>query len=197
MAYCPARGNQVGDRADVISSGLHGHVLQIEPGVFRLAGLVFPLLLSETSGKPILYKPREAVSFDHANPVKIEVAAILLCRLGMQDIRAHQSKLPLNQLTSFGIGERAVSPAKIIVELGYDLFVREISEREEIVDHAYRIADAQAVFRGQRNDGFVLGNPVGPRDHLAVLQEEISVVHQSKCWKPKTPASRRLESPAR
>jgi len=33
----------------VISSGLHSHVLQIEPGVFGLVGLVFPLLLSEAS----------------------------------------------------------------------------------------------------------------------------------------------------
>src|SRR5579863_6481718 len=115
----------------------------------------------------------------------------------MEDIRALQSKLPLNQLTSFGIGERAVSPAKIIVELDYDLFVREISEREEIVNHAYRVADAQAVFRGQRNDGFVLGNPIGTGNHLTILQEEISVIHQSKCWKTKTSASRRLESPAR
>src|SRR6202034_456514 len=98
--------------------------------------------------------------FDHANPVEIKVAAIFLCRLGMEDIGALQSKLPLNQLANFRIGKRAAIPAKIIVKVDYDLFVREISEREEIINHAYRVTDAQAVFGGQRNDGFVLGNPI-------------------------------------
>ena len=32
-------------RADVIPSGLHGHVLQIEPRVAGLIGLILPLLL--------------------------------------------------------------------------------------------------------------------------------------------------------
>src|SRR5258708_33860511 len=93
LAYCAARGHQVGDRADVIPSCLHGHVLQIEPGVTGLVGLVFPLLLSKSSGEPVSYKPREAILFDHANPVEIKVTAVLLSRSRMENIRALESQL--------------------------------------------------------------------------------------------------------
>ena len=144
-------------------------MLQIEPGVAGLVGLVFPLLLSEASGKPVLYKPREPVLFDHANPVEIKVTAVLLCRFRMENIRALESQLLRNQVTKFCLDQSALLAAKIFIELRDDLLVGKIYEGEKIINHAYGVADTQAVFRSQCDDGLVLSNPIGSAKHFAIL----------------------------
>ena len=88
-------------------------MLQIEPGVAGLVGLVFPLLLSEASGKPVLYKPWEPVLFDHANPIEIKVTAVFLCRLGVENIRALESQLLRNEVTKLCLDQSALLAAKI------------------------------------------------------------------------------------
>ncbi len=87
--------------------------------------------------------------------------------------------------------------AKVLVELRDDLHVGQISEGEQVVHHAYRIANAQTVPGDQLHNGFVLGNPIRTRKHFAISQEEIAVVHESKPRQTKTSSCRSLERPAR
>ena len=42
----------------------------------------------------------------------------------------------------------------------------------------------------------MLGNPVGARDHLAIFQKEVSVVHQCKCRQTEASSGRQFERPA-
>ena len=165
----------------MISPRLHGHMLQIEPGVRGLVSLVLPLLLSEPSGKPVLHKPREPVFFDHANPVEIKVTAVFLCRLGMENVCAIQvavAALSSHELRSRsectpGGKDPRLSCAMISSSERFPKGRRSSTMR-------IGIANTQAVFGAQWNDSFVLGNPVGPAEHFAIFKEEIAVVHQAQ-----------------
>src|SRR5689334_5700266 len=72
------RGLQVGDHADLISAGLDRHMFEVPPGRLGLAEL--HLLLMEFVGErePLPDKARRPVFVQNADPVKIEIAAILL-----------------------------------------------------------------------------------------------------------------------
>jgi len=115
----------------------------------------------------------------------------------MENIRALESQLLRNQVTKLCLDQSALLAAKILIELRDDLLLGEICEGEKIVNHAYGVADTQAPFRSQCDDGLVLGNPIRSAKHFAILKEEITIVHQSKCGKTKTSSGRRLERPAR
>ena len=115
----------------------------------------------------------------------------------MENIRALESQLLRDQVTKLCLDQSALLAAKILIELRDDLLVGEVYEGEKIVNHAYGVADTQAVFRSQCDDGLVLGNPIGSAKHFAIFKEEITVVHQSKCGKTEASAGRCLERPAR
>src|SRR5262249_12923681 len=99
------------------------------------------LLLADALGEPFFYKPWKPVLLDHANPVKIKVAAVLLRRFRVENVSALQSKLALDQCLNFGSGQSAVNAAKIFIELFEDLRFRQVIEWQEIVEQANGIAD--------------------------------------------------------
>src|SRR6266403_5557540 len=115
----------------------------------------------------------------------------------MENIRALESQLLRTQVTKLHLDQNALLAAKILIKLRDDLLVREVHKGEKIVNHANGVADTQAAFRGQCNDGFMLGNPIGSAKYFAIFEEEIAVVHQSQCRKTEASAGRCLERPAR
>src|SRR6266849_4508448 len=191
----PARGHQIGDRADMISPSLHGHMLQVEPGVLRLIPLGFTLLFPHASTEPAFHEAWKAVRFDHANPVKVVVAAVFLCRVRVENIRPFQTELSRDQTLQFGLTHHAPLPAKALSQLSFDLTVRKILKRQEIVEHSYRIADAQTPPGCQRHDGFVLWRPIRPVEDHAVFQKKVAIVHKRERRQTETSSRRDPECP--
>src|SRR5581483_12210186 len=79
-----ARRLEIRDRADRITLCRVRDLWQVPPWGFFLALLVFCVFPGRCMPEPILYEQREPCAFDHANPVEVIVAAILLGCLGVQ-----------------------------------------------------------------------------------------------------------------
>ncbi len=115
----------------------------------------------------------------------------------MKDIRAIQTELIL--------GDSRRDPDRIGTALSVQVFGephaqlrrRHVLDRQEIFKHADRVAHAEPARGGEcRGDRLVLWHPVGPRINTALVDDQVSVVRQSKSRQTEPAAGCGFERPA-
>src|SRR5260370_26505599 len=173
------RGLQIGNRPDLVSPRLDSYMLQVPPGRFFL---LLVLLRQYLAGKsePALHEAWKAVFFQHADPIKIVVTAVLLGCLRMENVRALQPELLRDHFLYIFGSHRAALLSKLRAEIGDDLFVSHVLERQQVLAHANRLADTDTAPGDQRGDGFVLRDPIGARVDSSIAPDEEAIVGQRK-----------------
>src|SRR5260370_12790531 len=189
------RGLQIGNRRDLVSPRLDSYMLQVPPGRFFL---LLVLLRQYLAGKsePALHEAWKAVFFQHADPIKIVVTAVLLGCLRMENVRALQPELLRDYFLYIFGSHRAALLSKLRAEIGDDLFVSHVLKRHQVLPHANRLADTDTAPGAHRGDGFVLRDPIGARLDSSIAPHEEPVVPQRQRRQTKASSRRGLEGPS-
>ena len=74
---------------------------RLNQGSRALSPLIFALLRSQSTGEPVIHKPRKPALLNHADEIEVIVAAVFLCCFGMEHIGALHPQLVRDEVGDF------------------------------------------------------------------------------------------------